>query len=67
MGSGPNPQMKLNTFWNKNIIVFNLVLLIEHNDIIIKRKTLKYFYILLKEKYGSRKKNFPIFYKRQKM
>ena len=61
MGLETNPQMKPNTFLNKNSIVFEFVSLNETDDIIIKRKTLKYFYILLKEKYGSRKKKFPNF------
>ena len=62
MGLGPNPQMKPNAFWNKYNIAFNFISLIEHNDIIMKRKTLQYFYKLTKEKYGNRKKKFPIFF-----
>ena len=45
--------MKPNTFWNKNNTVFECALLIETDDIIIKRNTLQYFYRAIKEKYES--------------
>ena len=48
-------------FYSINNTIFCYVLLIETDEIIIKRKTLQYLYKLIKKKYGTRKKYFLIF------